>query len=230
MATTVYALLDPRSGAVCYIGRTARPLSKRMHGHWSHDASKTDPRNRFVRDMKALGLRVRGVELEVVDDADADAAEMKWIARFRATGFPLLNRSAGGKSNSGLSPSAETRARMSRAHVGLPKSENTIARLSASLRGLPKSEAHRRKLAESVARAAPRLKLRSNNTSGFKGVALDRKRGMWITMLKHDGKTISIGRFKTAEDAARAYDDKVRELFGSDAVFNFPREGEESAR
>lgn len=58
-----------------------------------------------------------------------------------------------------------------------------------------------------------------NNTSGFKGVWLDRNK--YRASIKVDGKTIHLGTFPTPEDAARAYDAKARELFGEFARTNF---------
>lgn len=62
-----------------------------------------------------------------------------------------------------------------------------------------------------------------NNSSGFKGVHLT-KRGLrkpWQASIKKD-KTYYLGRYATAEEAARAYDAKAKELFGEFAYLNFP--------
>lgn len=62
------------------------------------------------------------------------------------------------------------------------------------------------------------------NTSGFKGVSLDKKTGQWRSMIRIKGEHAWLGRHDTAEDAARAYDAKARELFGEFAYLNFPQE------
>jgi hypothetical protein len=57
---------------------------------------------------------------------------------------------------------------------------------------------------------------------GFKGVAESKSR---FTARIRAGRTgIYIGSFATAEEAARAYDEKAIELFGEFARLNFPRE------
>lgn len=64
--------------------------------------------------------------------------------------------------------------------------------------------------------------LDSNNTSGFKGVSWHRGKRKWQAKITVNGNAMQIGRFKTPEDAAHAYDDKAKELFGEFARLNFP--------
>jgi len=59
------------------------------------------------------------------------------------------------------------------------------------------------------------------NTSGFKGVSWDQQRGKWQTHICYRCKTIALGRFTIAKDAARAYDAAARKLFGEFARTNF---------
>jgi hypothetical protein len=55
---------------------------------------------------------------------------------------------------------------------------------------------------------------KQSNTSGFKGVTLDRRRGTWMAQIKKDGRQYWLGRFATPEEAHAAYVAKARELFG----------------
>ncbi len=64
-------------------------------------------------------------------------------------------------------------------------------------------------------------RLRSNNTSGFKGVFF-RPRGKWQAMIWKNYVSYSLGYHETPEQAAIAYDAKARELFGEFALLNFP--------
>jgi hypothetical protein len=48
-------------------------------------------------------------------------------------------------------------------------------------------------------------KTRTDNTSGFKGVSKDNRRGRWEAYVHKDGKKKSLGSYKTKEEAARAY-------------------------
>ena len=67
-------------------------------------------------------------------------------------------------------------------------------------------------------------KLRSNSTSGFKGVSFKKARGYWIAQIRLHGKTRHLGCFATPEEAAVAYDVAALELFGEFAAINFPKE------
>lgn len=85
--------------------------------------------------------------------------------------------------------------------------------------------------AASHAENAWNQRLRSNNTSGFKGVHWHKRTGKWMARIRTgEGRRIYIGRYLTAYGAAVAYDAAARELHGEYACFNFPRPGEQGAR
>ncbi len=50
------------------------------------------------------------------------------------------------------------------------------------------------------------------NTSGFKGVGYRKDSGLWRARIGFNGKRINLGSFKTAEEAAQAYNKKAIEL------------------
>lgn len=64
--------------------------------------------------------------------------------------------------------------------------------------------------------------IRSDNTSGYKGVSFDKFRNKFAASLSCDGKCHHAGRYETAEEAARAYDDCAKRYFGEFAKLNFP--------
>ncbi len=64
-------------------------------------------------------------------------------------------------------------------------------------------------------------RLRSNNTSGFKGVSFDNRTARWIAAIRLDGHSYFLGRFDVPEEAARAYDAAALRLFGEFARINF---------
>lgn len=69
--------------------------------------------------------------------------------------------------------------------------------------------------------------LQKNNKTGFKGVTWKpptgrQRNGAFVARIGYQGTQINIGRFQSAEDAARAYDKRAFELFGLSAYLNFP--------
>lgn len=61
-----------------------------------------------------------------------------------------------------------------------------------------------------------------NNTSGYKGVSLDKRRGTWAAALWVAGRKHHLGTHATPEAAAHAYDHAAVELHGEFARLNFP--------
>lgn len=72
------------------------------------------------------------------------------------------------------------------------------------------------------------MKTMNTNTSGFRGVRHDNRNNplakRWEANITHQNRHRSLGRFATAEEAARAYDSAATELFGEFAQPNFPPE------
>lgn len=61
-----------------------------------------------------------------------------------------------------------------------------------------------------------------SNTSGYKGVHWHKQGKKWMAAIGVDGKSIYLGLFQHAQDAARAYDEAALKHFGEYAVLNFP--------
>ena len=61
-------------------------------------------------------------------------------------------------------------------------------------------------------------------STNYRGVYLDKSRKTgkrrWRVEIYKDGKKYRVGRFKTPEDAARAYNEKAKELHGEFATLN----------
>lgn len=65
-----------------------------------------------------------------------------------------------------------------------------------------------------------RGRIRSSNTSGFRGVS--KSNGKWKAQIAHERKNKHLGYFSTKEDAAKAYDTAAAKIFGKYAGLNFP--------
>lgn len=59
-----------------------------------------------------------------------------------------------------------------------------------------------------------KARLRSDNHSGLKGVHWAADRGRWVASIQRDGRKQYLGRFRTKEEAHRAYMDAARRLHG----------------
>ena len=58
------------------------------------------------------------------------------------------------------------------------------------------------------------LSLRSDNTSGVRGVTWSKRDSKWEAKIHRQGKTYMLGRFKTKEEAAEAYQRAASDYFG----------------
>lgn len=57
-------------------------------------------------------------------------------------------------------------------------------------------------------------------SSQYKGVYWNKSRGKWIAQIYKDGKHIQLGSFNVEKDAAKAYDEEAKKLFGTFARVN----------
>jgi HNH endonuclease/AP2 domain len=67
--------------------------------------------------------------------------------------------------------------------------------------------------------------LSTRNTSGFMGVSFEKRgwRIRWRARIRIDGRLISLGRFRTPQEAAHARDKAALEYRGGFARLNFPK-------
>lgn len=83
-------------------------------------------------------------------------------------------------------------------HINLVRNDNRIANLRQATPSQQTMNSSRRR----------------DNSSGFRGVA-KHSDGKWQATLTREGRRYYLGLYKTAEEAAEAYNEKARELFGS---------------
>ena len=70
----------------------------------------------------------------------------------------------------------------------------------------------------------------ANNTSGYKGVTWNRRDKEWRARIRLNWKSISLGYFSTAEEAARVYDTAARDLHGEFANINFRSNNDDGSK
>lgn len=62
--------------------------------------------------------------------------------------------------------------------------------------------------------------IRSDNTSGYRGVTWDKRRNKWAVRVVKEGKNFYSGYFSDKHDAAKKYNEKALEAFGESAKIN----------
>ena len=154
-------------------------------------------------------------QVALVDDADFDYLN-QWKWRFVAdkrnpqyTGYALRNIMVGGK---------ETTIRMHREILGLVSGDGLCADHINS-NGLDNRRTNLR-ICVASQNQANRGK-QKNCKSGFKGVSWNKSNRKWVSLIQVLGKHIYLGGFDCKINAARAYDEKAKEVFGEFARTNF---------
>ncbi|MEX2517534.1 MAG: NUMOD3 domain-containing DNA-binding protein [Gammaproteobacteria bacterium] len=131
----VYTHSRPDTNEVFYVGKGTRTRLKQYIR-----ATTTVRRNIYWRRIvkKAGWFNVK-IFADFFDECDAFAYERELIALYgrRVDGGTLCNLTSGGEGHAGLSPSAETRLKMSKSNRGIPKSEYVKQAVSLAQRGVP---------------------------------------------------------------------------------------------
>lgn len=88
---TIYALADPRTCEILYIGQTQNHPSVRLQGHLKQEDGNKQ-KWAWFKELDALGITPNVVVLEYADTLrNALAGERSWIEKGRKMGWPLLN-------------------------------------------------------------------------------------------------------------------------------------------
>lgn len=88
----IYALKDPRTGLVCYIGQTNNPkLRLSQHLKDFNPLYCENPKRVWIKELWELGLKPVMVILEEVNSGQADEVEIKTIKKYFDAGFQLFN-------------------------------------------------------------------------------------------------------------------------------------------
>lgn len=124
----IYALSDPDTCQVRYIGKSIRP-AERLQNHMNEVSNCH--RSHWLQSLKKAGKRPTITIIEqIAGDIPWQLSERYWIARGRKFGWPLTNNTDGGDGVPGLPQ--ETRDRMASIWRGRKHKPESLAKISAA--------------------------------------------------------------------------------------------------
>jgi hypothetical protein len=143
----IYALIDPRTDDIRYVGKTNQPLPRRLSAHLI-EKSKCHRCN-WISELKRFGL-VPLIEIieEVKEGINWQEREIFWIKHLRIVGFNLTNNTSGGDGVPDLPK--ETREKIRRASLGRKHKPETIEKYRETRRGKIHTEEHKQYMREKM--------------------------------------------------------------------------------
>lgn len=142
-------------------------------------------------------------QFAIVDDEDADLAQLKWCA---ALGKTYAN---GGQFTARRSVRINKKGYWMLMHrvILSRKMERSLAanELVDHINGDPLDNRRSNLRLATASQNLHNIGRSSANTSGYKGVSWDRRRKKWRARIKKDGKEKHLGLFDTPEEAFEAY-------------------------
>lgn len=93
--TQIYALADPRTGEIRYVGKSNCP-AERLRGHIK-DKLKNSAKREWIAELRTLELKPTIRVLETCPIERWEDREIFWISRLRSEGARLINSSHGGE-------------------------------------------------------------------------------------------------------------------------------------
>lgn len=114
----IYALIDPISKEIRYVGQTMFCPKKRLkeHLHGSSGLYYDNHNKRWIRKLLKNNLKPKIIILEY--NAIWEKSEIRWIKKFRDAGYNLTNSTNGGEGIQNYKHSIKTKNKMSKSHKG----------------------------------------------------------------------------------------------------------------
>lgn len=141
----IYALIDPESEEIRYIGKSIRP-EQRLQNHINEPPTNCH-RSHWIQSLKVRGLRPELIIIEEIRGAwPWQESERYWIKRCLAAGMRLTNNTSGGDGVSDLPP--ETREKMRKTWLGRKHKPESVEKIRRAVRGRKHTEKHRQHMSD----------------------------------------------------------------------------------
>jgi hypothetical protein len=134
MIIYIYALLDPDTNDVRYIGKT-NDMSRRLYTHCRLDPKDNLKKVEWVASLKSNGKKPKMIVIEECTSDNWIEREKFWIAHYRSLSDSLLNISGGGHGQETKFPhqiiarvTSEARAEINRIITKTGTSESEVVR------------------------------------------------------------------------------------------------------
>lgn len=207
----IYALVDPRSEGVRYIGKSSSGLH-RARAHASRCVLINDRNLRkrtWIESLQAHGLTYQSCVLEnVSSQEELDAREVFWIAEARRRGADLFNMTDGGEGTYGYVPTAESRARASALRKGISLSPEHRAAIASAMRDpavkARLSEGHRNSPLEKASRVKSAEARKGTKASAETRAKISAAHKGRVFSVEHRARLAEAGRGRTHSAETRA--------------------------
>lgn len=111
MPIYIYALIDPRTNEVRYVGKSNNPKKRYVRHISCKDNGKY--KNRWIKQLIKINLLPILNIIEECDESKWSEREQCWIKYYRELGCRLTNLTDGGEGSIGYIPTEETRKKLS---------------------------------------------------------------------------------------------------------------------
>ena len=123
----IYALIDPETDKIRYIGQTVQKLNDRLKKHIN--AKDKSHRTNWIKHLKNINLSPKIILLKICENKiDADNAEIYLIKSYREDGYLLVNQTDGGGGSIGFKHKPESIKKL-KMKVISPEQKNHLKQL-----------------------------------------------------------------------------------------------------
>jgi group I intron endonuclease len=240
----IYGLVDPRTGIVRYVGSSVN-VEDRFKAHMKlWNLKEKTHKNNWIKNLLSEELKPIVVILEEVIFEEWREKEKFWISFFGRDN--LTNGSDGGDGSPGLICSEETKEKISKANKGKKRSDEEKEKMRIRFLGnqIAKGTIRDPELVERTrifmlgntyslgCKASDETKKKmsqnkigrklntKNRTSDYIGVNYEKRRGKWISKIRINGKTKTLGAFDSELEAAKKYNEASIEIYGDTMPLN----------